>query len=48
VSHTGADGFSRLARQAQFAGSVQAGRRYVMVDDFVGMGGTLATPQSNF
>lgn len=42
VSHTGADGFSRLARQAEFAGSVQPGREYVVVDDFVGMGGTLA------
>ena len=42
VSHTGADGFSRLARQAEFAGEVQAGCEYVLVDDFVGMGGTLA------
>ena len=42
VAHTGADGFSRLARQAEFAGVVQAGCDYVLVDDFVGMGGTLA------
>jgi hypothetical protein len=35
VAHTGADGFSRMARPAEFAGVVQA-------DDFVGMGGTLA------
>jgi hypothetical protein len=42
VSHTGADGFTRLARQAEFAGEIQAGKRYVIVDDFVGMGGTLA------
>jgi hypothetical protein len=42
VGHTGADGFSRLARQAEFEGSVQVGREYVLVDDFVGMGGTLA------
>jgi hypothetical protein len=42
VSHTGADGFSRLARQAEFAGAIQAGCDYVLVDDFVGMGGTLA------
>ncbi len=42
VSHTGADGFSRLARQAQFDGAIQLGREYVMVDDFIGMGGTLA------
>jgi hypothetical protein len=42
VAHTGADGFSRLARQAEFDGPIQAGAEYVMVDDFVGMGGTLA------
>ena len=42
VAHTGADGFARLARQAEFAGMVQAGCDYVLVDDFVGMGGTLA------
>ena len=42
VSHTGADGFSRLARQAEFAGDIQRGCEYVLVDDFVGMGGTLA------
>ena len=42
VSHTGANGFTRLARQAEFTGSVQSGREYVLVDDFVGMGGTLA------
>lgn len=42
VSHTGSNGFWRLARQAEFDGPVQPGRTYVMVDDFVGMGGTLA------
>ena len=42
VSHTGADGYGRLARQAAFGGDVERGRRYVMVDDFVGQGGTLA------
>lgn len=42
VSHTGADGFGRLARQAAFGGLVHSGRNYVLVDDFVGMGGTLA------
>lgn len=42
VSHTGADGFSRLARQAAFDGPVLPGAEYVLVDDFVGMGGTLA------
>jgi hypothetical protein len=42
VSHTGADGFSRLARQPEFAGYIIPDSEYVMVDDFVGMGGTLA------
>ena len=42
VSHTGADGYGRLARQAAFAGEVQSEREYVMVDDFIGQGGTLA------
>ena len=42
VGHTGADGFSRLARQAQFDGAIMAGTDYVLADDFVGMGGTLA------
>lgn len=42
VAHTGADGFTRLARQAEFAGAIQSGCEYVLVDDFVGMGGTLA------
>lgn len=42
VSHTGADGFSRIARQALFDGEVEPGRDYLIVDDFVGQGGTLA------
>jgi len=42
VGHTGADGFSRLARQAAFDGEVTPAARYVLVDDFVGQGGTLA------
>ena len=42
VSHTSADGYGRLARQACFGGQVDRGREYVMVDDFVGQGGTLA------
>jgi hypothetical protein len=42
VTHTGANGFVRLARQPAFDGAVTAGADYVMVDDFVGMGGTLA------
>jgi len=42
VWHTGADGFTRLARQAAFDGEVKSGCAYVLVDDFVGQGGTLA------
>ena len=42
VGHTGADGYGRLARQAAFGGNVERGLRYVMVDDLVGQGGTLA------
>ena len=42
VAHTGADGYSRLARQAAFSGEVLAGSEYIMVDDFIGQGGTLA------
>ncbi len=42
VGHTGADGYGRLARQARFGGDVDSGREYVMVDDFIGQGGTMA------
>lgn len=42
VNHTGANGFVRLARQAVFSGVAQPGRNYVIVDDFVGQGGTIA------
>ncbi len=42
VGHTGASGYARLARQARFVGHVSAGQGYLLVDDFVGQGGTLA------
>ena len=42
VGHTGASGYARLARPALFSGDVVTGARYVLVDDFVGQGGTLA------
>lgn len=42
VSHTKADGFSRLAKQAAFDGDVVSGQSYLLVDDFIGQGGTLA------
>ncbi len=47
VGHTGADGFSRPARQAEFDGPVISGRYYILVDDFVGQGGTLANLRSH-
>lgn len=43
VAHTGANGFSRLARQAEFDGSVSKHACYVLVDDFVGQGGRSRT-----
>lgn len=42
VGHTGASGFARLARQALFDGEVIPGAHYLLVDDFIGQGGTLA------
>lgn len=42
VGHTGAGGFVRLANQALFSGAIGSGLNYVLIDDFVGQGGTLA------
>lgn len=42
VNHTGASGWQRMVRPAVFDGAVTAGAEYLMVDDFVGQGGTLA------
>jgi hypothetical protein len=42
VDHPGDIGFNHLARQAVFDGDVEAGRLYVLVDDFIGQGGTIA------
>lgn len=42
VGHTGSSGWNRLAHQALFDGEVVAGSRHLLVDDFVGQGGTLA------
>ena len=42
VGHTGSDGFGRLARQPLFDGDVKEGKEYLIVDDFIGMGGTIA------
>ena len=41
VTHTGASGYHRLAFPAIFGGEVAAAR-YLLVDDFIGQGGTLA------
>ncbi len=42
VGHTRARAFNRLVTPATFAGPVASGERYVLVDDHVGLGGTLA------
>lgn len=41
VSHTGATGWRRMASPPIFDGPIEPGRLYLMVDDFVGQGGTL-------
>jgi hypoxanthine phosphoribosyltransferase len=41
VSHTGSDGYHRLASPPLYDGDVLSGE-YFLVDDFVGQGGTLA------
>src|SRR5213076_1223536 len=42
VHHQGAIGFNHLGRQALFDGRVAPGRHYLIVDDFIGQGGTIA------
>lgn len=42
VGHTGAGGYERLARPASFDGDIVVGAEYLLVDDFIGQGGTLA------
>jgi len=42
AGHTGASGWHRIANPALFSGDVEDGRRYILVDDFLGMGGTFA------
>lgn len=42
VGHTRAPSFQRIVTPAEFAGPVMEGGRYVLVDDHVGLGGTLA------
>jgi hypothetical protein len=42
VAHTRADGWHRLVTPATFIGTVVAGADYLLVDDHIGFGGTLA------
>lgn len=42
VGHTRAKTFQRLVTPAEFAGPVVPGASYILVDDHVGLGGTLA------
>lgn len=42
VGHTRAKTFQRLVTPPEFAGPVTAGANYILVDDHVGLGGTLA------
>ena len=42
VGHTRAPAFQRLVTPAEFDGHVEVGGSYVLVDDHVGLGGTLA------
>jgi hypothetical protein len=42
VGHTRAPSFQRLVTPAEFGGPVEDGRVYLLVDDHVGLGGTLA------
>ena len=42
VRRTGVDGYGRMAWQACFDGPIDAGKTYLLIDDFVGQGGTLA------
>ena len=42
TGHTGATGYHRLAHPAMFEGEVERGKDYLLIDDFVGQGGTIA------
>ena len=42
VGHTKANGWKRLANPALFIGPITPDKHYYLIDDFVGMGGTLA------
>lgn len=42
AGHTGASGYQRLANPALFNGEVRAAAAYMIIDDFIGQGGTVA------
>ena len=42
VGRTGADGFERLVKSVRFDGEVVAGQKYLLIDDAVTQGGTIA------
>jgi adenine/guanine phosphoribosyltransferase-like PRPP-binding protein len=42
VAHTRASGWHRIVTPPSFEGAVRAGREYLLIDDHVGLGGTLA------
>lgn len=42
VGHTRAPAFQRIVTPATFQGPVHKGRNYVLIDDHIGLGGTLA------
>lgn len=42
VGHTGSSGWHRMASQALFEGDIERGASYLVLDDFVGQGGTFA------
>lgn len=48
VNHTKATGWAKLARQAEFKGPVREKTSYLLVDDFIGQGGTLANFRGHF
>jgi hypothetical protein len=42
AEHSGASGWWRLQSQALFSGEIKPGADYILLDDFLGMGGTFA------
>ena len=42
VGHTKSTGWHRIVYQALFDGEVKTGKAYLLMDDFIGQGGTLA------